>query len=187
MPGTVKINLWHKATNRASSEMLQLGTKPNYYIVPRRSPIIAGLMQVEIMAIISPAEVGDAGAFMSESLCAEVDGSRLVNYTKLWGRISCSAVLHLSLLLHSSSPWLHSNPSTPPFTNSPISLPCTLPRTLGRGLQEPNSAAPEMQQVWGRWHNNNGRSQHGAGGADRAQQRGDAPRQQRRAGARRHL
>lgn len=35
------------------------------------------------MAIISPAGVGDAGVFMSMSLCEEVNGSHLVNYRKL--------------------------------------------------------------------------------------------------------
>ncbi len=48
-------------SHQQRQEKLQLRTKPSYYIVLRRSPIIAGLMQVEIMAIISPAGVGDAG------------------------------------------------------------------------------------------------------------------------------
>lgn len=50
-------------------KMLQLGAKSSYYIVLRRSPIIAGLMQVEIMAIISPTDVGDAGVFLCQSHC----------------------------------------------------------------------------------------------------------------------
>lgn len=37
--------------------------KPSYYIAFRNSPIIAGLMQVEIMVIISLARMQDDGLF----------------------------------------------------------------------------------------------------------------------------
>lgn len=40
-------------------------TKPSYYIVLGSSLVIAGLIQVEIIAIISPTEVEDSGLFMS--------------------------------------------------------------------------------------------------------------------------
>lgn len=83
-------------------EKLQLGTKPSYYIVLGRSSIIAGLMQVEIMAIISPAEVEDAGVFMSKSLCEEVDGSHLVDYRKL--RAGYNALLFTVSHLYPTSP-----------------------------------------------------------------------------------
>lgn len=93
---------------------LPLGTKPSYYIVLRRFPIIAGLMQVEIMAIISPAEVGGASFSMSKSLCVEVDGSRLINCKKkkAQGRILCSAIRHLPSQPH--QPSLHPSRHTPP-------------------------------------------------------------------------
>lgn len=94
---------------------LPLGTKPSYYIVLGRSPVIAGLMQVEIMAIISPAEVGDAGLFMSLSLCVEVDGSRLVNCRRL--RAGCHALL---------SSFSNLKPTSPPVTPPPHTLPLIL-------------------------------------------------------------
>lgn len=43
--------------HRQKRALLPLGTKPSYYIVLGHSPVIAGLMQVEIMAIICPAEI----------------------------------------------------------------------------------------------------------------------------------
>lgn len=88
----------HRATG-GGEKSCSSGTKPGYYIVLRRSPIIAGLMQVEIMAIISPAGVGDAGVFVSKSLCEEVDGSHLVNYRKLRAGYHAllSSVSHLNL------------------------------------------------------------------------------------------
>lgn len=95
--------------------MVQLRTRPSHYIVLSHSPIIAGLMQVEIMAIISPAKVGDAGVFRSKSLCVEVDGSRLVNYRKL--RAGYNAPL---------SSVSHLNPTSPPFTPSHHTVPLIL-------------------------------------------------------------
>ena len=47
-----------KETGKAAA-----GTKPSYYIVLGYAPIIAGLVQVEIMAIFSPAGVGDDAVF----------------------------------------------------------------------------------------------------------------------------
>ena len=94
-------------------KMLPLGTKPSYYIVLRRFPIIAGLMQVEIMAIISPAEVGGASFSMSKSLCVEVDGRRLIN-SKKKKRIKKKKLRAGYYALPSSIS--HLNPSSPPFT-----------------------------------------------------------------------
>lgn len=56
-----------------------LEKKPSYYIVLRRSSIIAGLKQVEIMVIMSSTGVGDTDIFTSKLLCKEVDRSHLIN------------------------------------------------------------------------------------------------------------
>lgn len=44
--------------HRQKRAMLPLRTKPSYYIVLGHSPVIPDLMQVEILAIISPADTG---------------------------------------------------------------------------------------------------------------------------------
>lgn len=76
-------------------------TKPSYCIVLMSSPVIAGLIQVEIIVIISPTEVGDAGLLMSKPLCAEVSESRLVNCGKLraGNHTLLSSVSHLTTTL----------------------------------------------------------------------------------------